>query len=331
VDRRRFLLTSLAGVLAAPLAAEGQQTKRIAFLCPTSCSNLPNPISPEDQAFLRGLAGSLDAQNVNFDMRGAGIGDARLSEMASRLVSRRVDVIVAVGNLAARAAREATGRVPIVMIDVADPVAEGLIASLGRPGGNVTGLAVPYAQLAAKQVELLREIRPGLTRVAMLWNPLIASQKLRLAPIDAAVRPLGVQLLPVEAATARDLEKAFASVSTARADALMILEHLASRAGWSWARGEIAAFALTRRLQTIAASDEFVVAGGLMSYGPDPRDVYERAAGYAAKIMMGAKPNELPVEEPTRFVLTISRTTAKAIGFPIPPSLLLRADKVIEQ
>jgi putative ABC transport system substrate-binding protein len=290
VDRRRFLLTSLAGVLAAPLAAEGQQTKRIAFLCPTSCSNLPNPIRPEDQAFLRGLAGSLDAQNVNFDMRGAGIGDARLSEMASRLVSRRVDVIVAVGNLAARAAREATGRVPIVMIDVADPVAEGLIASLGRPGGNVTGLAVPYAQLAAKQVELLREIRPG-----------------------------------------RDLEKAFASVSTARADALMILEHLASRAGWSWARGEIAAFALTRRLQTIAASDEFVVAGGLMSYGPDPRDVYERAAGYAAKIMMGAKPSELPVEEPTRFVLTISRTTAKAIGFPIPPSLLLRADKVIEQ
>lgn len=315
-------------LLAAPLAAEAQQTKRIAFLCPTSCSNLPNPLSPADQAFLRGLAGSVGAQNVSFDMTGAGSGDVRLSEMANRLVSRRVDVIVAVGNLAARAAREATGRIPIVMIDVADPVAEGLIASLGRPGGNVTGLAVPYAQLAAKHVELLREFRPSLTRVAMLWNPLIGAQKQRLAHIDAAVRPLGVQLLPVEAATARDLEKAFASVSTGKADGLMMLEHLASRAGWSWR--EIVTFGLTRRLPTIAASGEFVVAGGLMSYGPDRREVYERAAGYAAKIMLGARPSDLPVEEPTRFVLTISRTTAKAIDAPIPPSLLLRADEVID-
>src|SRR5262245_46206853 len=173
----------MATLLGAPLAAEAQKTKRIAFLCPTSCSNLPNPISPEDQAFLRGLAGSLDARNVSFDMAGAGIGDVRLSEVARRLVSRKVDVIVAVGNLESRAAREATERVPIVMIDVADPVAEGLITSLGRPGGNMTGLAVPYAQLAAKHVELLREIRPGLTRVAMLWSPLIALQKLRLGQI----------------------------------------------------------------------------------------------------------------------------------------------------
>jgi putative ABC transport system substrate-binding protein len=261
-------------------------------------------------------------------MTGVGIGDVRLSEMARRLVSRKVDVIVAVGNLASRAAREATERVPTVMIDVADPVAEGLIASLGRPCGNMTGLAVPYAQLAAKQVELLKEIRPGLTRVALLWSPLIVLQKLRLGQIEAAIRPLGVQVFPVEAATARDLEKAFAAVSAGNADSLVIPEHLASRAGW--ARAEIAAFALTRRLPTIAAHNEFVVAGGLMSYGPDRRDLYERAAGYAAKIMMGAKPSELPVEEPTRFVLTISRTTAKAIGLPIPPSLLLRADEVLD-
>src|SRR5262249_50827370 len=226
VDRRTFVGTLALPLLAAPLAAEAQQTKKIAFLCPTSCSNLPNSINPVDQAFLRGLAGSLDARNVYFDMTGVGIGDVRLSEMASRLVSQKVDVIVAVGNLAARAALKASGRVPIVMIDVADPVVEGLIASLGRPGGNVTGLAVPYAQLAVKHIELLKEIRPGLTRVAILWNPVIGLQKLRLENIEAAIRPLGVQLLPVEAATARDLEKAFASVATGRADGLLILEHL---------------------------------------------------------------------------------------------------------
>ena len=326
-------LLAIALALALPtalLAAEAQQTKRIAFLCPTSCSNLPNPISPEDQAFLRGLASSVHARNVYFDMAGAGVGDTRLSEMASRLVSRKVDVIVAVGNMAARAAREATRRVPIVMLDVADPVDEGLIASLGRPGGNVTGLAVPYEQLAAKHVELLREVRPGLTRVAMLWNPQIALHKRRLAHIEAAIRPLGVELLPVEAATVRDLEKAFASVSTGRADGLMVPEYLASRAGWGWGRGEIAMFALAHRLPTIAASGEFVAASGLMSYGPDLRDVYERAGGYAAKILAGVRPSELPVEEPTRFVLTISRITAKAVGLTIPQSLLLRADQVIE-
>jgi putative ABC transport system substrate-binding protein len=152
--------------------------------------------------------------------------------------------------------------------------------------------------------------------------------KRRLANIDAATRSLGVKLLPVEAATARDLETAFASVSTSRADGLMMLEHLTSRAGWG--RGEIAMFALARRLPTIAADGGFVVAGGLMSYGPDVPDVYERAAGYVVKILAGARPSELPVEEPTRFVLTISRTTAKAVGLTIPPSLLLRADQVID-
>lgn len=313
-------------LIAAPLAAEAQETKRIAFLCPTSCSDLPHAVTPADQAFLRGLAGSLGARNVSFDMTGVGIGDARLSEMARRLVSRKVDVIVAVGNLASRAARAATERVPTVMIDVADPVAEGLVTSLGRPGGNMTGLAIPYAQLAAKHVELLREIRPGLTRVAILWSPLIVLQKLRLGQIEAAIRPLGVQVFPVEAVTARDLEKAFASVSAGNADGLVVPEHLAR----GWAHGEIVAFALKRRLPTIAASNEFVAAGGLMSYGPDRQDLYERAAGYAARIMMGAKPSELPVEEPTRFVLRISRTTAKAIGLPIPPSLLVRADEVFD-
>jgi putative ABC transport system substrate-binding protein len=270
----------------------------------------------------------VDTRHLSFDMTGAGVGDARLSETAKRLVSRKVDVIVVVGNVAARAAREATRRVPIVMIDVADPVDEGLIASIGRPGGNVTGLTIPYEQLAVKHVELLRAMRPGLARVGILWNPLIALHKRRLANIDVATRSLGVELLPVKAATALDLENAFASVSTRRADGLMVLEHLTSAAGWG--RGEIVTFALARRLPTIAAYGEFATAGGLMSYGPDLPDVYERAAGYVVKILAGANPSELPVEEPTRFVLTISRTTAKAVGLTIPQSLLLRADQVID-
>lgn len=314
------------GLLAAPLVVEGQAQKRVAFLCPASCSNLPNPATAEDQAFLRGLAGSIDVRSVTFEMSGAGVGYGRLAEKARRLATQKVDVIVAVGNAAARAAREATRHVPIVMIDVADPADEGLVASLGRPGGNVTGLAVPYSQLAAKHVELLRELRPGLSRVALLWSPLIPSQQERLKRLEAAIRPLGIELAPVEAATARDLERAFASLSTRRADGLLILEHLAG----NWGRGEISMFALTHRLPTISASRDFVRAGGLMSYGPDLRDVYERAAGVAARIMAGASPSELPVQEPTRFVLAVSRVTAKALGITIPQSIVLRADEIVE-
>jgi putative tryptophan/tyrosine transport system substrate-binding protein len=326
---RRAFLTGLSGsLLAAPLAGEAQLEARIAFLCVDSCSALPNPVLAWDRAFLTGLqqAGYVLGPKLFLDVTGVGVGYDRLPEAATRLVHRKADVIVAFGGFAAGAAKRATKTVPIVMVNVADPVDEGLIASLGRPGGNVTGLATPFAQLVAKQLEFLKEVYPRLTRVAVLRNPTIGLHKQRLARLETAARSLGVEIYPVEAATARDLEKAFALIARGRAEALLVLEHLME----SFSLGEISLFALQRRLPTVASDRRFVSAGGLMSYGPDPTALYDRAAVYVGKLLKGAKPSDLPVEEPTRYELVVSQTTAKAIGLTIPPSLLGRADEVIQ-
>ena len=326
MDRRRFLLTSLAGALAGPAAAEAQQPSRIAFLCPRSCSALPNVTLAVDRAFMSGLtrAGVSGKGDLYFDMAGAGVGYERLSEMATQVTKRKADVIVAFGNAAARAARRATSTVAVVMVGVADPVEDGLIRSLGRPGGNLTGLATPYEQLVAKQIELLKEIYPSLTRVAIFWNPELEVPEKRRERIEVAVRGLAVQVHLVELRHAQDLEKAFATTPVGRADALLLPELPVLL------RREIALFALQRRLPTVAGDREFVLGGGFMSYGPDPMDVYERAGVYTGRLLRGVKPHDLPVEEPTRFELVISRVTAKALGLTIPPSLLLRADQVIE-
>ena len=326
MDRRRFLLTSLATVVDGPRVANAQGPRRIAFLCPGSCSNLPSVYFSGDQAFMKGLerAGAPGDANVHFDMAGAGIGYQRLPEMATELVRRKANVLVAFGNAAARAARRATSTVPVVMVGVADPVENGLIASLGRPGGNLTGLAVPHEQLVAKNIELLKELNPALSHVAIFWNPELEVPAPRRERIAAAVQRLTVQFEVVEVQTLQDLDKVFATPAVARAGALILPEYSVLL------RKEIALFALKRRLPTAGGDRFFVQGGGFMSYGPDVVALYERAGTYTGKLLRGLKTQDMPVEEPSRYELVISKITAAALGLTIPPSLLARADQVIE-
>ena len=327
MERRTFLSTLTGGLLAAPLAAEAQPVGRIAFLCADSCVNIPHVVRPVDRPFLRGLEGGgyTLGLNASVDIVGVGVGFHRLREVADQLVKRKAHVIVVVGNTEALAARQATRTTPIVMINVVDPVEEGLVASLGRPGGNLTGFAVPFDQLAIKQVEVLKEIQPRLARLAVFWSPLTGLHKQRLGRLEAAARSLGVTTYPVEITTFRDLDTTFASLPV-QADGLLVLEPLTM----GLTRREISMLALRHRLPGVASDNQWVDAGGLMAYGPSLEDQYERAGAYVAKLLRGTSPRDLPVEEPTRFELIISKTTAKALGLTIPPSLLQRADRVIE-
>ncbi|HSE05057.1 MAG TPA: ABC transporter substrate-binding protein [Methylomirabilota bacterium] len=327
IDRRAFIGTLAGGLLAAPLAAQAQPVGTIAFLCADSCVNIPHAVTRADRPFLRGLEGGgyTLGLNASVDTLGVGVGYRRLREMADRLVKRKAHVIVVVGNTEARAARQATRTTPIVMVNVVDPVEEGLVASLGRPGGNLTGLAVPFDQLAIKQIEVLKEIQPRLGRLAVFWSPLTGLHKQRLGRLEAAARSLGVTTYPVEITTFRDLDKTFASLP-GQTDGLLVLEPLTM----GMTRREMSMLALRHRLPSVASDHQWVDAGGLMAYGPNLEDQYERAGAYVAKLLRGASPRDLPVEEPTRFELIISKTTAKALGLTIPPSLLQRADQVIE-
>jgi putative tryptophan/tyrosine transport system substrate-binding protein len=258
MERRAFLSSITVGLLAAPLAAEAQPAGKVAFLCPGNCSSLPNAVMDWDRAFLAGFerAGYVFGRNASLDMSGAGVGFGRLSDAAKRLVERKVDVIVAFGNEATQAARQATKSTPIVMVNVADAVDEGLVASLGRPGANVTGLSVPLGQLTAKHLELLKEINPRLARVAVLWSPTIELRQERFVPLERAARNLGVQVSPLRIATARDLENTFGSMGPERPDGLLLFEQLIGPV-----RPEIALFALRHRVVT-AASDWVFARGG---------------------------------------------------------------------
>jgi putative ABC transport system substrate-binding protein len=327
MDRRAFLGLA-GGLLATPRAAEAQAVGTIAFLCADSCVNLPHPVRPMDRPFLRGLEGGgyTLGRNASVYTDGVGVGYHRLSEAADRYVKRKAHVIVAVGNVEARAAREATRTTPIVMVNVVDPVEEGFVASLGRPGGNVTGLAVPFDQLAIKQIEVLKEIQPRVTRLAVFWSPLTGLHKQRLRRLEAAARSLGVTTYPVEIATFRDMDKTFAALP-GQPDGLLVLEPLG---GAGSTRAKISLLALRHRLPGVASDRQWVDAGGLIVYGPNLEDQYERAGAYVSKLLRGANPRDLPVEEPTRFELIINKTTAGALGLTIPPSLLQRADQVIE-
>jgi len=305
-----------------------QATATVAFLCPASCSNLPNTSGETDRAFVAGLerAGYTLGRNASIDLSGAGVGYDHIADAAKRLVRRKVDIIVASGNEATRAARQATKSIPIVMLNVTDAVEEGLVSSLGRPGANVTGLNVPLGQIAAKRVELLKEINPRLARVAVLWNPAFeVHQEKRFARLEQAVRPLGVQLVPVGATTFRDIERAFDGMGAGRPHGLLLFEQ------WMGpSRAEVALFGLQHRVATAAADRSFVQGGGLLAYGPFLPDLYEHAAIYAGRILKGARPSELPVEEPTRFELAVNKAVAKTLGLTIPRSVELRADHLVE-
>ncbi len=322
--RRPGLVLALAiGALLAPLAADGQQAgkvARIGFLRPGQ------PPRTHVEAFQQGLQerGYVDGQNVVIEYRFAERSYDQLPRVAEELARLNVDVILATGAPTALAARKATTTVPIVFVAAYDPVEMGLVPSLARPGGNVTGLSLLSADLGGKRLELLKELVPKLRRVAVLWQPANPTNAVQLKGAEAAARVLGVQLQPLPVQGPNDFESAFAAARGAggllQVDGPLFLTH----------RTRLAELAARSRLPGIYSFREYVDAGGLMSYGADLRDLYRRAATYVDKILKGAKPGDLPVEQPTKFEVVINLKTAKALGLRIPQSLLLRAEEVIQ-
>src|SRR5262245_2933225 len=317
------------GLLAAPLAAEAQQTgkvPRIGFLSLTSPSDRP-PLLDAFRQRLREL-GWVEGQSIVVDYRYAEGRVDRLPDLAAELVRLKVDLIVAsAGTQAATAAKNATETIPIVMIAVRDPVGNGLIASLARPGGNVTGVSgTAGLEWVAKQLELLKETVPKIRRVAILSNPTNAYHQLAIREANVAARSLGVQLQLLEARGPNEFDGAFAAMAKERVGALLVL----SDAMLNSHRTRLADLAARSRLPAAYGVGESVEAGGLMSYGPSFLDLFRRGATFVDKILKGAKPADLPVEQPTKFELVINAKTAKALGLTIPPSLLRRADEVIQ-
>ena len=326
---RRAFVTGFGAVLAAPLAAEGQQAGKLARI-----GYLEIEISPGDsglQAFLQQLRdfGYVEGRNLLIEYRDAMRKPDRFRALAAELVALNVDVIVAGGGtLGAQAAKEATGTIPIVFPLVGDPVEDGLVNSLARPGGNLTGSSL-LAQTVDKLLELLKQATPGVSRVALLLKPDAAPARTILDQINTAERAaqaLGLRLQVVEARHPQDFDRAFSDMSRAHAEALVVL----ATPVFGAASRTLADLAVKNHLPTIFSLREFVVAGGLMSYGPSRAELFRRAAFYVDKILKGAKPGDLPVEQPTKFDLVINLKTAKSLGVTIPQSLLLRADEVIE-
>src|SRR5438552_4352151 len=316
IERRTFMAMLTGRLLTAPLAAEAQQAgrvPRIGFLSLTSPSDRP----PLLDAFRQGLRelGWVEGQNIVIDYRYAEGRIDRLPDLAAELVRLKVDLIVAsAGTQAATAAKNATGTIPIVMIFVRDPVGTGLIASLARPGGNVTGVSGSAGlDLFAKQLELLKETVPKIRRVAILSNPDNAYHQLAIREVNVAARSLGVQLQLLEARGPNEFDGAFAAMATEGVGALLVL----ADAIFGSHRTRLADLAARSRLPAAFGVRDNVEAGGLMSYGPSILDSYRQAATYVDKILKGAKPAELPVEQPAKFELVINMKTAKALGLTI--------------
>jgi putative ABC transport system substrate-binding protein len=326
IDRRTFLAGTGAVLLAAPLAAEAQpaaRTARIGFLA----LDMAAPNSRDREAFLQGLRdlGYVEGRNLLIEYRDAKGKPEQFPALSAELVALKVDVIVAGGgSLGALAAKQATTTIPVVFGAVGDPVSEGLVASLARPGGNVTGLSVVSPELLAK-----KQVVPEVSRVALLLKPDSMpehARKSRLEAAEVAARPLGMRLQVVEARGPEDFDRAFWDMRRECAGALAVLATPVFDAH----RQRLADLAARNRLPAVYSFRRYVESGGLMSYGPDLPDLFRRAATYMDKILKGAKPGDLPVEQPTKFELVINRKTAKALGLTIPQSLLQRADQVIE-
>ena len=271
----------------------------------------------------------VDGRSVVIEYRDAEGKYDRLPARAAELVALKVDVIVAADTPAALAAKQATRTLPIVFIGAGDPVTIGLVTSLARPGGNVTGLSLLAPELVGKRLELLKQAVPGVGRVAALWQPGFVGERTEkdmLKEVEIAARALGVRLQFVEARGPADFDRAFSDMTRARADALTVL----GSAMFANERRRVVDLAAKNRLPGVYGFREYVDAGGLMAYGPNVADLFQRAATYADKILKGAKPGDLPVELPTKFELVLNLKTAKALGLTIPQSVLVRADQVIE-
>src|SRR3989454_5688285 len=329
MERRTFLATLVGGLLAAPLAAEAQPREklpRVGYLSPGSPSE---PFRRRRfEAFRQGLRelGYVEGQNIAIESRWAEGRYERYFALAADLVRLKVDVIVAVGGRATQDAQQATRTIPIVMSVVIDPLGSGLVASLARPGGNVTGLTIMASDLVGKQFEVLKEVVPKVSRVALLWNPANPGSAPQLREAEAAARALGVRLQTLEARGPQEIDSAFAAMTRERAGALLILPD----AIFGNQRRQIAELAAKRRLPSLLGVGEYAEAGGLMNYSANNLDLERRAATFVDKILKGAKPADLPREQPSTFELVINLKTAKALGLTIPPSLLRRADQVIE-
>jgi putative ABC transport system substrate-binding protein len=321
VDRRRFLLTSLAGALAVPLAAGAQQpskTARIGILD----AGVPHLFAAFRQALQ--AFGYVEGQNVAFDVRSASGRPDAIPILAGELVRANPDVIVSAGTLPLQSLKRETSTIPIVAAAIGDAVASGLVASLARPGGNLTGLSFLNTELSGKRLEVLLEALPRLRRVAMFNDPNTANAT--VGATEAAARQLRMQLLRFDIRDAGDFERTFLAAKRDGAEAVDVL----ASAFFNANRKQIVELAARSRLPAIYESREYAEAGGLLTYGQDLADLFRRAATYVDKILKGAKPGDLPVEQPTKFELVINLKTAKALGLAIPPSLLARADQVIE-
>jgi putative ABC transport system substrate-binding protein len=270
--------------------------------------------------------GYVEGQNIAIESRWAEGKDDRFPALAADLVRSKVDVIVAQSGAATQAAQQATRTIPIVMSVVIDPLGTGLVPSLARPGGNVTGLTIMASDLVGKQLELLKEVVPKVSRVALLWNPANPGSAPQLREAEASARVLGVRLQTLEAQVPQEIDSAFAAMTRERAGALLILPDVIFLSQ----RGQMAELATKRRLPAVYGVREYAEAGGLMAYGANYIDLVRRAATFVDKILKGAKPGDLPVEQPTKFELVINLRAAKAIGLTIPPSLLQRADQIID-
>ena len=328
MERRTFMATLAGGLLAAPLAAEAQQAAkvpRIGYL-----ANNPAGSLHLTEAFLQGLRdlGYVEGRNLVIEYRAAEGKWDRFPALAAELVALKVDVIVAANSLAVLPAKQATRTIPIVFTAVPDAVGSGFVTSLARPGSNVTGLSGLSPELGGKCLELLKQAVPGVSRVAVLWHPGAygeRTEKDMLKAAEVAGRALGMRLHFVEARGPADFDRAFSDMTRARAGALTVL----TSGMFFNERRRLVDLAAKNRLPAVYLWREGVDAGGLMSYGANIADLYRRAATYVDKILKGAKPADLPVEQPTKFELVINLKAAKTLGLTIPPSVLGRADEVI--
>jgi putative ABC transport system substrate-binding protein len=317
-------LAIVVPLVACAAMAEAQQPKKVPRLGYLGLIENPDL----DGGFRKGLRelGYVKGQNINVEYRYAGGKVDQLAGLVAEMVNLRVDVIVASGTQSIEAAKKATKTVPIVFPVTPDPVESGFVASFARPGGNITGLSTLNPEVGGKRLELFKEVIPGISRVAVLWNPTNPGSAVNLKETDAAARSLGLKLQPLEVRSPEGFDEAFRAAKREHAGGLTMIPDAMLRAQ----QKRIHDFATKNRLPTVFHSSEFVLAGGLMSYGAHLPDLYRRAATYVDKILKGTKPADLPVEQPTKFELIMNLKTAKQIGLTIPPNVLVRADKVIK-
>ena len=327
--RKTFCFALCALLLALGLSAEAQQTKKIPRIGYVRVVGAPSPPGPNVEAFRRGLRelGYVDGENIVIEFRYAEGKPDRIPSLVAELVQLKVDVLVSGDDPTIRVAKQATKTIPIVMVINQDPVATGLVDSLARPGGNITGISRLTRELSGKRLELLKEVVPGTTRVGILWDPSSEGSKISFNEYQAAARVLKIQVQSLEVrGPDPDLDGAFRLAVKGRANALVaVVGALLNRY-----RKQIASHAIKNRLPSMYESSLWIEPGGLLSYSTNDEESFRRAATYVDKILKGTKPADLPVEQPTKFELVINLKTAKQIGVTIPPNVLVRADKVIK-